>query len=793
MSTPHRDKLSILHLEDRVTPAVVIPAEVLNADPSTYAAGRVLFSIASGADRNQTLTALGNSPWASTAQELGFGVFKLTLRPGVTVRQTMEGLNGNGWLGFVEPDYKVQVRRMPNDPQYPDQWGMNNTGQSGGMPDADIDAPEGWALARGTGQTVVAVFDDGIDSTHPDLAANMWVNTGEIPGNGIDDDGNGHIDDVRGYDFSDDDGDARPDGGNDHGTHVAGIIGAVGDNGIGVTGVAWQTRLMSIKIDGSGGGYVSAATSGVAYAINHGAKIFNNSWGYTGPESKAYTSALAGAQAAGVIVVSAPNNFPINQDVIPDWPANYTGVFDNAISVTALNRFNQKANFAAFGPQLVTVAAPGVDIWSTLPGGTYGESSGTSMATPVVSGTLAVVWDAFPNLTYQELIQLMKESVDIVPDLQGQILTGGSINLHKMIQNATFAGYAVGADAGGEPLVRVFAPDGSQRTAFYAYDTRFRGGVRIAMADVNGDRVPDIIAVPGSGGGPNVRVFDGRTLELLYSFQAYSETFTAGLYVAAGDLDGDGFAELITGAGEGGGPNVRVYKLGANGAISLLNSFYAYTDGFTGGVRVAVGDYDGDGIKDIVTSPGYGGGPHIKVFDGNAATSGQAVVLAQFMAGDPRANVGAYVALGNITSDGIADFIVGSGAGDREVRVYDGRTLAFQSGFNVYQPGTTTPLATSTTITPPPTVGGLVGGVPTPTQLPANKAAAVAAASGPSAGLRVAVLDLNRDGVDDIIAAGGAGDQSVVHIRNGQSMTPLYADRTVFGGFVGGVFVAASR
>ncbi len=802
MSTPHRDKLSILHLEDRVTPAAVVTAGALTADPSTYVPGEVLFSIADGADRNQTLMALATSPLASTAKELGFGVFQLTLRPGVTVRQALEGLNGNGWLANVEPNFRRQWLFTPNDPANADgtQWAHNNTGQNGGLADADIDAFEAWSLGRGTGQHIVAVLDSGTALTHPDMAANLWVNPGEIAGNGIDDDGNGLIDDIHGYDFADNDPDPTEDPGVIHGSHVSGTVGAVGNNGIGGSGVALTTRVMAMRIGGAAGPSTAAGIAAMAYAAQNGASIINGSYGGAGFSFFEFL-AVNQLTAAGVIAVFAAGNGGIDgigddNDTAPHYPSNFATINSRVIAVAATNRRDEIAGFSNFGRNSVTLGAPGVDIFSTVTGNTYDLFSGTSMASPMVAGALAVAWDAFPSLTVNEVVELLKVSVDPIPALDGITVTGGRLNLHKMLLNATFRGYAVGADAGGEPLVRVFAPDGSQRTAFYAYDTRFRGGVRIAMADVNGDRVPDIITVPGAGGGPNVRVFDGRDLNLLYSFQAYPETFTAGLYVAAGDLDGDGMAELITGAGEGGAANVRVFRLEGNGVISLASSFYAYTSDFSGGVRVAVGDYDGDGVKDIVTSPGFGGGPHVKVFDGAAASTGEAVILTQFMAGDPRANVGVYVALGNITSDGIADFIVGSGSIDREVRVYDGRTLAFQSGFTVFQPGQSAPRATGTGAPGEgAAVGGLLGNVGLPNQFPVQSTVETTpAATGPTAGLRVAVLDIDQDGVDDIIASGGAGDRSWVRVRSGRTMTTLGNDRPVFGsGFLGGVFVAASR
>src|SRR5215470_12146374 len=169
-----------------------------------------------------------------------------------------------------------------------------------------------------------------------------------------------------------------------------------------------------------------------------------------------------------------------------------------------------------------------------------------------------------------------------------------------------------GAGFGGGPLVEVFSGTGSLLRSFFAYYPTFTGGVTVAVGDVNGDGIPDIVTAAGPGGGPHVKVFDGATGATIMSFFAYNPAFTGGVFVAAGDVNGDGFADVVTGAGAGGGPLVQVFS-GRDG--TLLRSFFAYEPAFTGGVRVAVGDVNGDGIPDIVTAAGPGGGPHVKIFD----------------------------------------------------------------------------------------------------------------------------------------------------------------------------------
>jgi hypothetical protein len=225
---------------------------------------------------------------------------------------------------------------------------------------------------------------------------------------------------------------------------------------------------------------------------------------------------------------------------------------------------------------------------------------------------------------------------------------------------------AVGADATGGPLVKLIDPaTGIEKLAFYAYDPSFTGGVRVALADFNGDGVPDIVTAAGPGGGPHVKVFDGATGAVLMSFFAYDASFTGGVFVAAGDVNGDGTPDIITGAGAGGGPHVRVFS-GKDG--TELMSFFAYAPAFTGGVHVAAGDVNGDGKADIVTGTGAGGGPHVKAFSGADGTE-----LMSFFAYDAGFTGGVFVAAGDVNGDGKADIITGAGAGGGpDVRVFSG-------------------------------------------------------------------------------------------------------------------------
>ena len=245
---------------------------------------------------------------------------------------------------------------IPNDPRFDELWGLNNTGQTGGTPDVDIDASTAWNIRTG-GDVLVGVIDSGVDYTHPDLRDNIWTNPGEIAGNGIDDDGNGYVDDVHGYDFVNDDGDPLDDDG--HGTHVAGTIAAKGNNDIGVVGVNWNAQIAAIKfLDETGFGSTFNAIKAIEYAIAIGADLTNNSWGGGGDEP-ALRDAIAAAGEQGQLFIASAGNEGTNTDEFPAYPSSYD--LDNIISVAATDSNDRLAGFSNFGANTVDLAAPGVE------------------------------------------------------------------------------------------------------------------------------------------------------------------------------------------------------------------------------------------------------------------------------------------------------------------------------------------------------------------------------------------------------------------------------------------------
>ncbi|MCR9296202.1 MAG: S8 family serine peptidase [bacterium] len=364
------------------------------------------------------------------------GLATVELGDGVSVEDALAVYQRHPDVLYAEPNYRIQIQAIPNDPSFTDLWGLNNTGQTAGVADADIDATEAWDIATGRGNTIIAVIDTGVDYTHPDLQANMWVNDLEL--NGIpnfDDDNNGYADDIYGYDFANNDPDPMDD--HDHGTHVAGTIGAVGDNSLGITGVNWDIQIMAIKfLRADGSGDLGAAIAAIDYAVANGATISNNSWGFNGSFSPGLYDAIRNAQDAGHIFVAAAgngNSFGVgqNNDVAPFYPAAYD--LENIVSVAALDHEDQLASFSNYGAVSVDLGAPGVNILSTTIGNTYSFFNGTSMATPHVAGTLALVKDTYPDWTQAQLMAAVMETVDPVSDLQGRSITGGRLNAYQAL------------------------------------------------------------------------------------------------------------------------------------------------------------------------------------------------------------------------------------------------------------------------------------------------------------------------------------------------------------------------
>ncbi|MCX8156199.1 MAG: S8 family serine peptidase [Verrucomicrobiae bacterium] len=395
----------------------------------------------------QDLAALGEAPQASIALLPGWWILEETPQAKAAAGEAvdakaavrrlaarLEKLQRSGLFAWVEPDWLLTKCATPTDAAFTDGrlWGLRNTGQSGGTVGVDVGAVAAWDVTVGSTNVIVAVVDTGIRYTHQDLQANMWRNPGEVPGNGVDDDRDGYVDNVYGINAITGSGDPMDDEG--HGTHVAGTIGAVANNGQPVVGVAWRVRLMACKfLDANGSGKTSDAIKGLDFAVAKGARVINGSFG-GGPYSQAFYEALVRARDRGVLFVAAAGNEANNNDTSPVYPASYA--VDNVIAVAAIDRTGALADFSNYGRTSVDLAAPGVAIFSCYNGSDTDTKSlnGTSMAAPHVAGVAALVWSAQPAMTVSEMRQRLLGTTVAMGSLLNRTVTGGRVNAAQALQ-----------------------------------------------------------------------------------------------------------------------------------------------------------------------------------------------------------------------------------------------------------------------------------------------------------------------------------------------------------------------
>ena len=363
------------------------------------------------------------------------GLQRAKLPPGMTVSQALQAFSNHPDVLYAEPNYLVHAFATPNDPRFSQLWGLHNTGQTGGTPGADTRAPEAWDLTTGSTDVVVAVIDTGIDYGHPDLAANVFRNTADCNTNGIDDDGNGFVDDCYGVNVWSVNHNGLVTDDNRHGTHVAGTIGAAGNNTVGVAGVNWTTKILACKFLSSGGeGSTADAIECLDYVAmmkDRGVNIVasNNSWG-GGGYSQALRDAIDGHRQRGILFVAAAGNDSANNDALPTYPCSYD--VPNIICVAATNDVDGLSFFSNYGKKSVHLGAPGEHILSTVPfpfnSAGYDTFSGTSMATPHVTGAVALIHSLYPGIDWRAVKNRILAGGDIVNSL-GQTMTGRRLNL----------------------------------------------------------------------------------------------------------------------------------------------------------------------------------------------------------------------------------------------------------------------------------------------------------------------------------------------------------------------------
>ena len=370
----------------------------------------------------------------------------IKLPAGVSVAEAMAAMSKDERIAFAEPNNTYGLPEVfegeapeaqgginTNDPKAGQLFGLHNEGQTGGTPDADIDAPEAWQIHTGRDQkdggTLLAVIDTGIDYNHPDLKDNVWTNPGEIPGDGIDNDNNGVVDDIHGYNAYADNGD--PMDGHSHGSHCAGTIGAQGNNGVGVVGVNHDANMMAVKIfSDSGRTSAAAIIRGIQYSTKMGARITSNSWG-GGRANEGIKQAFSESPALHIM---AAGNSGTDNDSRPHYPSSYD--LPNNIAVAATDHKDGIASFSCYGATSVDIGAPGVNILSTVNGGGYKSYSGTSMSTPHVAGAALLVADANPGISNEELKARLLGTADKISSLDGKVVTGARLNVGAAIQPA---------------------------------------------------------------------------------------------------------------------------------------------------------------------------------------------------------------------------------------------------------------------------------------------------------------------------------------------------------------------
>ena len=544
-------------------------------------------------------------------------------------------------------------RIVPNDQFYANQWYLDR-----------ISAPEAWSRNTGSGQAVVAILDTGVKIDHPDLRENIWVNKGEIPANGIDDDQNGYVDDINGWDFTQGVADPSPkfeegyiEAGIIHGTSVASIVAARGHNRTGITGVSWVNKIMPLRVLSSNGtGSTPAVIKAIEYATANGADVINLSFAGETFDA-ALLRALREAYHAGVVVVVAAGNAEgaiVQERVVGidlDEKAMYPVCFGHRvgnkrmmIGVAALDVNEKKSSFSNYSKNCVDIAAPGERFFTAyvketnrppFTGDYAGYFEGTSVAAPVVAGAASIVRSILPDSSPDEVYEILTQTADSVeaqnPSYSGQ-LGAGRVNLAAAVEeslarlggkSARTAGPAedviIAAPQGDHrPEVKVFDSKGNLKSSFLAYAESFTRGLRVAAADFDADGQADIVTAPNAGGGPHIRIFT-QAGEPIGQFFAFEESFRGGVSVAAGDIDSDGTPEIIVVPQSGMGPEVKVFDSKGN----LKSFFLAYGDGFTKGLSVSIGDFDADGQADIVTAPNAGGGPHVRSFRPDGGVVGQ--------------------------------------------------------------------------------------------------------------------------------------------------------------------------
>lgn len=560
---------------------------------------------------------------------------------------------------------------IPNDPDFTRQAYLEQS-----------NVQDAWKLTTGSAQTVVAVIDSGVNIDHPDLQDNIWTNPGEIPGDGIDNDKNGLRDDYYGWDFVNDIPDVKPKYGGDyyapaihHGTIVSGIIAASGNNGIGIAGISWRTKIMPLRVlDNRGNGEIANVVKAIDYAVAKKVDAINLSFvgDFDNPLLK---NAVERASQAQILVIAAAGNDRKNNGTDgehPVYPACYSGDIVGVIGVSSLDPLGQKAPFSDYG-DCTTISAPGMDLYSSqavnyeYPGfdAYYGSGwSGTSLSTAVISGTVALLKSVKKDMPARDIKKALVNGCDPIDDLNKNYrgkLGCGRVNVSRAVRAAQntlrdiresnhfdvddLHSYPIGVGtADGREGLKLF--DGSGRVKkmnkpFYPY-APFRIPFSFSQS-----RSGDLIAFVPITGGPHVRIFD-RNFRLVSQFFAFDMQFRGGASVAFADTDGDDSEELVAAMGIGGEPLVRIFDLKGN----RLREFSAYNQSYRGGLDVSALDANNDGKDELLVIPHSSQRGELRMLDGDGA------LLTTFFAYPQDPIMAVNVAVGDVDGDGNAEIVV---------------------------------------------------------------------------------------------------------------------------------------
>ncbi|MBI4239540.1 S8 family serine peptidase [Candidatus Uhrbacteria bacterium] len=590
-----------------------------------------------------------------------------------------------GWFfSAFQNVYAAQV--VPNDPLFPKQTYLT-----------EMNVPDAWQFTTGSAQTVVAVLDSGVDMYHPDLRANIWTNVGEIPGDGIDNDNNSYIDDVNGWDFITETPDPTPKFSDDfivagvhHGTLISGAIAAAGNNGLGITGISWRSKILPLRVlDSNGEGDVVTVVQAINYAIAKKVDVINLS--FVGETDSSYLrEAIKRATDANIVVVAASGNDSVhrtgnNTNTKPFYPGCYSLSNPSLISVASLDHDGVKAKFSNFG-NCITLSAPGVEFQSTqvvrydrVGFDTYYGSgwSGTSLSTATVSGVVALMRSIDPQLKSKRAVSILKETCDSIEFINfsyiGQLGCGRVNAARAVAQVVTEAqvknpsnplwntsGTIVVSSGDGKRPFQFFDNNGAKRTDLKTTFLPF-SHTRSSFAVYTGIAGQLYLAAPAQGGEPLVRFYDSSFTKV-YEFLAFDKRFRGGVSLAVGDVDGDGINEIVVAAGAGGGPHVKIFDSFGN----LKGQFFAYHDSFRGGLRVAVGDVNSDGVAEIITTPIKDILGDVRVF-----TSKGHLVTQFFAYGIGRNARSAEVRIGDLLGDGTNSIITSTVSDGGEVRIFN--------------------------------------------------------------------------------------------------------------------------